>query len=142
VARFVSLLACALFAARAVPVPRDVPLGESFRLGVGETARVAGEALVVGFETVAEDSRCPKGEQCAREGDARVRVWVQKAEEPRVALELHTSARGPAVAAAYGFAVRLLRLEPYPVTGRTIDLERYRATLEVERGEAGSSEGP
>jgi hypothetical protein len=46
------------------------------------------------------------------------------------------------VAAAYGFAVRLLRLEPYPVTGRTIDLERYRATLEVERGEAGSSEGP
>jgi hypothetical protein len=142
VTRFAAFVACALLAGRDVPAPREVRLGESFPLGVGETARIKGEALTVEFESVGKDSRCPKGEQCVWEGNAIVRVWLRKGEEPRTALELHTSARGPAVGAAHGFAVRLLRLEPHPVTGGTIDKKRYRATLEVERGDGGSSEGP
>lgn len=118
--------------------PDRVTLGESFVLGVGQSARIEAEALDVGFDDVTADSRCPKGEQCIWEGDATVRVWLQRASEPKKVYELHTSLRtegGPSEGAAGspGHEVRLLRLDPHPITGRTIAKGDYRATLEVRR---------
>jgi hypothetical protein len=119
--------------------PGAVTLGESFVLGVGQSARIEAEALDVGFDGVTADSRCPKGEQCIWEGDATVRVWLQRASEPKKVYELHTSLRkegGPSesTAGSASHEVRLLRLDPHPITGRAIAKGDYRATLEVRRG--------
>ena len=111
-----------------------VTLGESFVLRIGESSRIEAEAVQVGFEDVAADSRCPKGEQCIWEGDATVRVWLQRESQPKEMCELHTSSKGDGAASALSYEVRLHRLDPHPISGRTIAKEDYRATLEVTRG--------
>ncbi len=114
--------------------PGPVTLGESFVLRIGQSARIEAEALHVGFEDVPADSRCPKGEQCVWEGDATVRVWLRKATEPKETLELHTSSKADRAVSALGYEVLLLRVDPYPVSGRTIARGDYAATLELTRG--------
>lgn len=120
--------------------PKNAVFGESFSLGVGESARIEAGALQIGFEDVPADSRCPKGEQCIREGDATVRVWLQKASETKETHELHTSPKEQGALSYLSHQVRLLRLDPYPVTGRTIARGDYLATFEATRGSSAPPE--
>jgi hypothetical protein len=127
----------------AIDTPRDakkVALAERFSLRVGESAVVESEALGLGFQGVSNDSRCPKGVKCFWEGDAAVQVWVRRASEAKEQRELHTSARGPADAGFENWSIRLVALDPYPVSGRAIRQEDYVATLEVTRGSPGEGE--
>jgi hypothetical protein len=114
--------------------PKSVALGQSFELRVGESARIEAEALQIGFEDVSADSRCPKGDQCTWEGDATVRVWLRTASETRETHELHTSSKEPVAASYRGYGISLLRLDPYPRSGRTIARGAYLATFEVILG--------
>lgn len=110
----------------------------SVRVRHGESVAVASGALEVSFDSVASDSRCPKGETCAWEGDGIVFLSVREPGRPPVRLELHTSARGPSDAGYEVWSIRLVALEPFPVTGRTIAAAEYVATLSVSRlGEGG-----
>jgi hypothetical protein len=120
--------------------PKGVALGESFELKVGESAEIEAEALKVGFDGVSADSRCPRGEQCVWEGDATVRVWLQKGSETRETHELHTSPKGESAVIYQDYELSLLRLDPYPVSGRTIERGDYRATLQVIRGSSAVSD--
>jgi hypothetical protein len=114
--------------------PDRVTLGKSFVLRVGESVQIGTEELRIGFEDVAADSRCPKGERCIWEGDATVRVWLQRESQAKEMCELHTSTKDDGPAGALSYEVRLRRLDPHPISGRTIAKEDYRATLEVTRG--------
>jgi hypothetical protein len=114
--------------------PQRAALGEPFTLKVGGSAQIEAEALQIGFEDVSADSRCPRGEQCIREGDAAVRVWLQKAAGPREPLELRTAPKEKSAMRFLSYEVRLVRLDPYPTSGRTIARGDYVATLELIRG--------
>ncbi len=131
---FVATLASVLGCVAGLSEPESAACEKSFSLRVGESARIEAEALLVGFEDVPADSRCPKGEQCIREGDATVRVWLQKASRTKETHELHTSSKEQSAVSYLNYGVRLLRLDPYPVSGRTIEQGDYMATLEVTRG--------
>lgn len=113
--------------------PKDVPLGTGFELTVGESARLQGEQLLIGLEDVLSDSRCPKGEQCIRAGDATVRVWLQKGSDARVTRELRTTETDDEGVSVLNYAVRLEGLAPYPIAGRPIAKGDYVATLVVAR---------
>lgn len=89
--------------------------------------------MVIKFLEVAGDSRCPKGEQCVWEGDAIVRISLRRGPEPPEKQDLHTSSREPDAQAGGGYATRLVRLDPQPVTGRPIPQADYLATLQVDR---------
>ncbi|MCV2360725.1 hypothetical protein LNV08_17270 [Paucibacter sp. TC2R-5] len=132
--------------------PAQIELGQSFSLRPGEVVQAtdalegsAGTAtewagLRIGFEGVSADSRCPKGEQCMWAGDATVRVWLQQGTGPKELRELN-AAEGPAQTAyAYGYALRLLSLAPYPVSGKPIAAGDYVLTLKLRRGESTSTE--
>lgn len=134
VSAFVATLAWVAGSVAGSSEPKRAALGESFSLGVGESAQIESEGLQIGIEDVSADSRCPKGERCIWEGDATVRVWLQKAPGPKEAHELHTSSKEQGAVSCLGYGVKLLRLEPYPVSGKTIERGDYRATLEVTRG--------
>lgn len=108
----------------------------SVRIQVGQRIDVEGGALEIVFEAVTSDSRCPKGETCVWEGDANVALVVSNGERPATRLELHTSAKGPSAAGYLDWSIRLVALEPYPVTGRTIPPADYVATLLVAHGPA------
>ena len=121
--------------------PQAVHLGESFVLRAGDSARVEAEKLEITFDTVASDSRCPKGAQCIVEGDAVVRITAGKG-KARTTHDLHTSERAGQDATVDGFAIVLVRLDPYPVEGRKIEPGDYEATLQVTRGSSGGSVNP
>ncbi|HEY6551748.1 MAG TPA: hypothetical protein VI669_00250 [Vicinamibacteria bacterium] len=113
--------------------PGIVALGEAFRLKVGESVRIEAEVLQVGFDDVSADSRCPKGEQCLREGEATVRVSLREAAAPKEVVELHISSQDEGALTWRGYELKLLRLDPYPMSGKAIPRGDYVATLEVAR---------
>lgn len=115
---------------------KDVALAQSFTLRPGGAVPIGGEQLRVGFDAVLGDSRCPKGEQCIREGDATVRVWLQKGTGAREPHELRTTEAERSASSAAGYTVRLIQLDPYPVSGRSIGRADYVATLVVSKGAA------
>lgn len=120
------------------PVPTDP--GNPISLRPGESAPAGDTGLRIGFDSVTADSRCPKGEQCIVAGDATVRVWLQRGSAPRETRNLHT-ASGPAQAAnVLGLDVRLLRLDPSPVSGRAIAKADYVATLALGHSAAAVSD--
>ena len=135
------VLVAALAASEDVARPRPVHLDESFALHVGEAAKVDSEKLEIRCDEVVSDSRCPKGAQCIVEGDATVRITVQKG-SARTSYELHTSERAGQDAGVDGLTIRLLRLDPYPVEGKAIDGRDYEATLQVTRGSSSGSSNP
>jgi hypothetical protein len=114
--------------------PGKAEFEESFPLGVGHSTVIDGVALEIGFQAVTSDSRCPKGEVCIWEGDATVCLWVQPAAGTKEDLVLHTSSKGQSTAEYGNWSIRLVALDPYPVTGRTIPQADYVATLRVTSG--------
>ena len=114
-----------------------VALEESFPLSVGQSTVVDGAALEIGFQAVISDSRCPKGEVCIWEGDATVCIWVQPAAGRKEKFVLHTSSKGPTVTDLGDWSIRLVSLDPYPITGRSILQADYVVTLQVTSGPSG-----
>jgi hypothetical protein len=102
--------------------------GEPFDLELGERAVVAGEFRVT-FERVAEESRCPEGAECPREGNAAAAFAVES-EAGTATLTLNTG-REPRSAAAMGGEIRLLGLAPAPRADSGADSVKYVAALIV-----------
>lgn len=98
--------------------------GREFSLRPGQVATIG--SLSVGLDAVLSDSRCPKGERCITAGDASVRIWLQDGAGLRKPRDLRLT---PSTSQDDGHDVQLLRLEPYPVTGRTPAQGDYVATL-------------
>lgn len=103
---------------------QPVPPGHVFTLRPGDVAR--GGGMRVGFEAVLSDSRCPKGERCITAGEATVRVWLQSGGGPRIPRVLRLD---PSGAKATDADVQLLRLDPYPVSGRATAASDYSAVI-------------
>ena len=118
--------------------PVQVEVGKSFSLRAGETARAVEPALLIGFEAVTSDSRCPKGERCIVAGDATVRVWVQQGSGPRQTRELHVAPGAEQALPVSGHELRLIGLEPAAVSGRPIAKADYVATFTLSPGAGGA----
>lgn len=123
-------MACSMASPGKTP---DFEIGKALTLRAGESAQVLDGGLRLGFDGVSADSRCPKGEQCVWAGDATARVWLQQGGGAKEAGELHTSAGTTQAARLLGYEVRLLRLDPYPISGKPIANADYIATLQLSR---------
>ena len=109
--------------------PAPIEAGQAFSLRVGETAQTGDGAFRVEFETVSADSRCPKGVQCVWAGDATVRIWLQRRGGAREGRELHAATGAANGGNAASPELRLVRLDPTPVTGKVIAQRDYVVTL-------------
>jgi hypothetical protein len=105
-------------------------MNQEFKLKVGEQAKIATEELSIKFVSVAEDSRCPKGEQCITQGKGKIQLEMAKGENKPQSIELNTSS-GPQEANYEKYTVKLLALDPYPVMNRVLKSEDYVATIAV-----------
>ena len=114
--------------------------GQDFSLRVGESAQTRDGALRIGFEGVTADSRCPKGEQCVRAGDATVRIWIQQGAGQKETRELRTAPDAAQSARVMDQSIRLVRLDPIAVTGKAIAKSDYVATLRLTRAAANEAE--
>lgn len=107
----------------------DVPLGDAFPLQVGQVAEVAGTDLVLRFDRVEEDSRCPRDVQCVWAGNAQVMLTAEAgAQEARLSLNTGVD---PRAAEAGGYLVTLEGLLPIPFSERQLEPGEYIATLRV-----------
>ena len=118
-----------------VETPREphVALGEEFALEAGQTASVAEGALVVRFESVSNDSRCPRNVTCIWEGDAVVAISARRGNASANRHELHTSERYAREASEGPFRIELVKLDPLPAEGTSVDPKGYVATFKVVR---------
>ncbi len=107
--------------------------GQDFSLRAGESAQTRDGALRIGFDGVTADSRCPKGEQCIRAGDANALVWIQQGSGPKEKRELRTAPDAAQSVRVLDHFIRLVRLDPIAVTGKAIAKSEYVATLRLSR---------
>lgn len=85
-----------------------VPVNSDFDVAVGGSARLQDSHLLVRFDTVTEDSRCPADVQCVWEGNATARVTVDSAGTAAVA-DFRTSGGQPVRLFGWTFELRDLR---------------------------------
>src|SRR3954470_13123503 len=141
---FLAVMSVALLggSVEAVTAPRRVAASESARVGrefkikVGRTVTLRGEALRLRFAKVTSDSRCPKGVKCVWAGNAEVLIEVSAGgTRERKTLSLNTNAgQERAGEAQYGhYTVKLVGLSPYPQSTRKIKQGEYIATLLVTK---------
>ena len=122
----------------ATATPNTVALDQAFSLKVGETVTVAGENLMLRFDAVLEDSRCPKDALCVQAGQARIAAQAQQLGKSTATLELILNPAMNANRAMYeGYEIQLTRLDPYPEAsdgGTAVD--EYEAAFVVNRAMA------
>lgn len=105
------------------------PYGEPFRLPLGESVAVADTDLSLTFVAVERDSRCPKGVQCVRAGEAIVVLSIQRrGETSEMRFEVPP---GGAVNASFAEHTISLELEPEAVAGKRIERDDYVAIVTV-----------
>jgi hypothetical protein len=134
------LMGCLLLAACAASPPSRPPvkLGEEFALAMGASVGIDQKGVIVTFEKVIDDSRCPMNARCIWEGNARIALKVSEFTAARAAdtfdmadstHELNTSTRFNTREKIADFALELRRLEPDRVAGA--QTKGYVATLFV-----------
>jgi hypothetical protein len=113
----------------------EVLPGEAFTLAPGETAHVRGTEVLIHFDRVTEDSRCPTDVQCPWQGNAAVRLELSSriAEFAPQPVVLNTGIE-PRERTMLGITVRLVDVDPDPrAADPPIDPARYRVELTVTR---------
>ena len=120
--------------------PAHIEPDRNFSLRAGESAPARDGTLRIGFEGVTADSRCPKGEQCVWAGDVTARVWLQHGSGPRETRELHIAPSAAQAVRVLDHDMRLVQIDPYPVSGKPIAKADYVVTLVLSRQSAPRSD--
>ena len=112
------------------PEEKSAPLNNEFTLKYGQTIEIKEEKLKIKFASVAQDSRCPQGEQCISAGNASITLDVKTANNTSTSVTLNT-ANEPQELIFQGLGIRLVDLQPNPKSGVDLNHNDYVITLKV-----------
>ena len=112
------------------PAGISAGLGQEFSLPIGQEASITGEDLIISFEDVTEDSRCPLNVTCIWEGRASslVRFTHDGATSDMLLTEPGLTDRAVAEFADYRVT---FNLKPYPGEVADITKDDYYLQLTV-----------
>ena len=113
------------------PTVPSVPAVQEFVLEVGESAAVSGTGLLVRFDRVLSDSRCPADAICITAGEGVVAVTIGRDGRPVENVSLRTDGTGSR-AVVGDWALSLTKLDPYPLARRPTPLGDYKAFFRVD----------
>jgi hypothetical protein len=125
------LLAAGGACASAAPGPSAV-VDQDFDVGAGRSVKIDGADLVIRFESVLNDSRCPVDVQCITAGDAAVAVTAATGGAAASKYELHTD-QAPREATHGPYRIVLIGLKPRPTSSGSAGTRNYILTLRVAR---------
>lgn len=108
-------------------------LDRDFKVSYGKEVTVKGSDLKVKFESVVEDSRCPKDVKCVWAGDAKILIRVRRGNREASKMELHTNGQFAQTGKYQQYVIRLVALDPYPTTGVKGKPGDYVATLLIKK---------
>ena len=109
-----------------------VSLDKEFSLGIGQSASIDGEKLVIKFKAVLEDSRCPINVVCVLAGNGKVEFEVLDIDGQNKTIFLNTEDE-PRLSTLKGHKLKLVSLNPPRIDGVSISPGDYSVTLYVER---------
>ena len=109
-----------------------VPLDKEFSLGIGQTASIEGEKLVIKFKAVLEDSRCPINVVCVWAGNGKVELEALDIDRQNKTVILNTEEE-PRAVTLKGHKLKLISLNPPRVDGASISPQDYSVMLLVEK---------
>jgi hypothetical protein len=124
---------CLGLCASGFPRRTDQDPNQPIVLAPGDSLRIPDTSLVLTFETVVEDSRCPAGARCVWEGDAAVRIRIDAPHERPSTYTLHTNERLGRALVHGQVRVELAAVAPYPAADRKVRPEEYRVTVQIHR---------
>ena len=109
-----------------------VGIGETFTIGIDQTAQITDEEMAITFKEIIGDSRCPKGVTCIWAGMASARVTiVYKNDTYTIALN-QPGLTSPVTETFFGFTLTY-DIGPYPSAGEEITKKDYRLTVTVTK---------
>lgn len=121
---------------RCVAKRGDANLDEEFNLKFGEVVLIKNENLKIEFLNVFEDSRCPSDVQCIWTGQVKISLSVHKNDQKNLGVyEFTMQAGSPVVQNIEGYAIKLISVNPYPVSTKKIEKSEYSLTLFVSKEE-------
>lgn len=129
--------------ATATPTPTATPtstpqnqadLGSWVTLAPGDSVAIRGEALVITFVKVTQDSRCPSGVQCIQAGSADIQLVVELSGQSSTVTITQQGSSTENAQTVGDYTLRFSLL-PYPTAGQAIDPADYRLTLQVNRAQ-------
>ena len=120
-----------------------VPLGEPFALKWGHPGAVSGTNVLVMFDGIVVDPRCPEGVTCTNEGPVAAEFTVSGGgvAPAHIVLTAHTDAEGAVLPAtddvivadtAHGYTFTLLKVTPYPQASDVTPPGDYEVWLRVD----------
>ena len=112
--------------------PAKVSLDKEFSLGIGQTASIEGEKLVIKFMAVLEDSRCPINVVCVWAGNGKVELEAIDIDGQNKTVSLNTEDE-PGAATLKGHKLKLISLRPPRIDGVPISSGDYSVRLRVEK---------
>ena len=107
-------------------------IDKEFSLGIGQTASIEGEKLVIKFKAVLEDSRCPVNVVCVWAGNGKVEFEVFDIDGQNKTVILNTEEE-PKSVTLKGHTLKLISLNPPRVDDVSISPGDYTVKLLVEK---------
>ncbi len=108
-------------------------LDRNFKVRYGQEVTIKGQDLKVKFDSVLDDSRCPKDVTCVWAGDAKVLITVRRGNGEASKMELHTNGQFAQIGKYQQYVIKLVALDPYPRTSVKGKPSDYVATLLIGR---------
>jgi hypothetical protein len=109
-----------------------IGLGKEFELKIDQKAVVEGEGLTIVFESVLDDSRCPKGVDCIWSGNAKISIISSKTKQSPTKIELNTD-DGPKSSSYMDYEIKLVALKPNRKPDVPLQRDEYRALLIISK---------
>lgn len=110
----------------------EVEKYKDFDMKVGQTAVVKGENLKITLLNITEDSRCAQDVQCVWAGRVKMDLNVMKdgknVGDFSIALEPNAIL---AVRNIEGYSIKLMKVYPYLLQGKKIEMKDYIVTFRV-----------
>jgi hypothetical protein len=109
-------------------------LNQNFKVEYGKEVTIKGTSLKVRFDSVLDDSRCPRDVTCVWAGDAKILISVRQANAKASKVELHTSSQLGQTGKYKRYVIKLIALDPYPMTrAAKAKPDDYVATLLIKK---------
>jgi hypothetical protein len=136
-------IVCMLAACQTPLSPIKVPVNNEFTLARDQSAKIRGTDMVVTFNSILSDERCPSEVECAASGPVTASISIQQGDDQPspVTLQTFTDQEGRAPGNEFegiqdsveagDYLIRIVGVLPYPRNLSGIKSSDYQVTLIV-----------
>jgi len=109
--------------------------GAQFQLKVNQTTSLESDSIKIKFLNVTEDSRCPSDVTCVWQGEVKIFVNIIKNNKALGDFSLTSRAGDKNLATQVfdGYSIQVVKVVPYPTSGKKISLSDYVATFVISK---------